>query len=395
MLSRDRPGWFCPLRKDVVVTRTFSRMLRLCAVIGIVGLACECQAQPTPIVPADNLPRAQNQSKFAVLSIGISRYDHVQHLQFTTHDAHHIAGAYREVGQLRPDRITLLVDQPPEQEPITTSRLTQRLEQFLSSAASAETVVIFFSGHGYAVDDNFYLVTSDFDPDKLEDTAFALDRLRNQLIECPAATKIVILDCCYSGAFGEAHRIRGERLASSFRIIPGCVAMTASSGLQESFEKQELGAGVFTYWLTRGLRGQANTNADQWVDMIELFDFVSSNVKAATDSRQTPAFSVDQSTAVPKVMPLVKPDRPSDLVGIIPFPLPPTPQTMEVVLDSIGRFPAANPRRTIGACNWVIKHADPNSKAAKMAHQLRDKIDQLILTGKARLGPIEEDEQPR
>jgi hypothetical protein len=150
---------------------------------------------------------------------------------------------------------------------------------------------------------------------------------------------------------------------------------------------------VFTHWLVLGLRGAANSKIDGAVDATEIFDFVSKGVRQTTSSQQSPAIAFDQTTEIPKIIELSKPDRPSDTVGIVPFPLPPSRETMSIVLDTIGRFPEANPRRTIGVCNWVLKHSETDSESSRQARKLIAEVDSLILSGKAVLGANESDEE--
>lgn len=329
-------------------------------------------------------------TSISVMSIGIADYMNFPDLKSPPADAQRVASAYREVGGVATQAAPLLTDRGPQQSPITSSIFRQRVTEFLRSRQANETVVLFFAGHGALVDDEFYLVTSDFQLDDPRHTGIILDELRKWLIDCPAKTKIIMLDCCHSGAFGQTSL---SKVAGSFRSVPGCVAITASSGEQASLEDDA--SGVFTRWLVRGLRGECNKNADDWIDVLELFEFVSKRTRDSTEMQQTPAISIDQFTAIPQLIHLQKPDRPSDRVGTIAFNLPATPETMTIAIDTIGRFAETNPRRVIGVCHWVQDHAEPNTPAAQAATELIQRLDKAILAGSLRLGDKDPKETPR
>ncbi|MGB7342959.1 MAG: caspase family protein [Pirellulaceae bacterium] len=330
------------------------------------------------------------ESKTRVMSIGISRFDAAPDLKYTTSDASQVAKAYGEVGQLPADQITLLID--GSDQVTDRQKLDKAISEFLQTANASDAIVLFFSGHGYRQDDAFYLVPSDFSIDSPAATGLSLARLREQLSVCKAQTKLVILDCCHSGSFGQTPDQKGE-MAATFRAIPGCVAITASRSDEESLETDRLKSGVFTHALVQGIRGRANTRVDSVIDVVELFQYASQIVRRDTSGRQSPAISMDQFDRIPVLMPLSKPDRPSDLVGVIPFPLPPSEQTMGIVIDTISRFPEAAPRRTIGVCHWVLKHASAESDAAKQARKLIDTVDAALLAGRCQLGEKEPEEQ--
>lgn len=338
-------------------------------------------------ISAENL--AKLPSDYRVLSIGISRYEELDSLDFTASDARRITRAYAEVGGVDENRLSTLVDDESPDISLSGALVTSHVQQFFGKCTSKDVAVFFFSGHGVRLPTGFALAASDFSVDDGQAGAISMESLRETLASCRARSKIVILDCCHSGAFGAAP----NDIAEPFRSVPRCVVVAASRPSEASLETQTLKSGVFTHWLERGLRGAANSKMDGEVDATELFEFVSKGVKQTTSGQQSPAIAFDQTTEIPRMIELRKPDRPSDMVGLIPFPLPPSPETMSIVIDSIGRFPEANPRRTIGVCNWVLKHSETGSESAKQARKLISEVDSLILAGKVVLGPKESDEE--
>jgi hypothetical protein len=64
------------------------------------------------------------------------------------------------------------------------------------------TVILYYSGHGLqstkAMDDLF-LATKNIRENKFEPSAIKISELRKLFSDCPAARKILLLDCCYAG----------------------------------------------------------------------------------------------------------------------------------------------------------------------------------------------------
>jgi hypothetical protein len=68
------------------------------------------------------------------------------------------------------------------------------------AAAAEDTFLVYFTGHGQTGPRNeLYLGLAETVPDELRVSALAFDLLRDVLSDCPAANRVVILDCCFSG----------------------------------------------------------------------------------------------------------------------------------------------------------------------------------------------------
>ena len=67
-------------------------------------------------------------------------------------------------------------------------------------------------------------------------------------------------------------------------------SFTASRDREQSFESPDWGGGhgIFTYYVGRGLAGEADANGDGIVTADELAEYVHANVRAATQGRQNP-----------------------------------------------------------------------------------------------------------
>jgi len=120
--------------------------------------------------------------------------------------------------------------------------------------------------------------------------------LLDQLEDCRARRQIVILDCCFSGAFargakGDDDIGLGERLVGEGR---GRVVLTASRSSEYSFEGEPLEGedaargSVFTSALVEGIRtGGADTDNDGNISVDDAYAYAFEQVRS-TGTHQTP-----------------------------------------------------------------------------------------------------------
>ena len=169
-------------------------------------------------------------------------------------------------------------------------RVAIEVEQFFRHATADDTLLLHISGHGELDEQGrLYFVAKDTDADLLFATALSARDVNQQIRASAARGVIVLLDCCYSGAFNRGDGSRAR--TTEFEVLEGRgrVVMTAASASQRSYGEDE--GGQFTRAVVAGLRtGDADTNQDGFVDAAELFDYVRRHVK---DKRQTPAFFAD------------------------------------------------------------------------------------------------------
>jgi formylglycine-generating enzyme required for sulfatase activity len=164
------------------------------------------------------------------------------------------------------------------------------LDRLSARATGAHVVLLYFAGHGIkGPRGTNYLCLSDTQRDDLDRTAISEGQLQNLLAAFTARRVVVVLDCCGSGAFGEASRdylrARGDAQA---RVI-----LASSARGESAHEDSSSKHGAFTYHLIRALSGQTNlTRKDGVLWLDELWDYLSrmvwTEVLASHDERQTP-----------------------------------------------------------------------------------------------------------
>ena len=111
-----------------------------------------------------------------------------------------------------------------------------------------------------------------------------------------AKSVTVFLDACFTGQTRNSEMLIANARPIVIRPIaaeipPNVTVISAASGSQISGSLEEKEHGLFTYYLLKGLGGDADSNKDKSININELKLFVSSKVKeqAALDGReQTP-----------------------------------------------------------------------------------------------------------
>ena len=161
-------------------------------------------------------------------------------------------------------------------------------------------VYVFFAGHGLASDDgqNMYLLPYDGSPELLDDTAILRDRLFNDIAKANPRSVTVFLDTCYSGSdrgsemlIADARPILLKAKESS--VPEGFTVFTAAAGDETAKPLEEAKHGMFSYFLMKGMEGDADTNGDKQITAGELHAYVKSNVVQQSGGTQTPELQGD------------------------------------------------------------------------------------------------------
>lgn len=251
--------------------------------------------------------RAQGQ-KWAVV-IGVSHYGDTQipSLRYAADDAQafHDWLVSRKGGGYAPSRVKLLINADA-----TGRNMKSALFSWLGQALEEDTVIVFFAGHGSPQSpdypNNLFLLPYDANYDDVATTGFPMWDIETALKRFIKAKKVVVIaDACHSAGVGQSFDIarRGSRgieinpissgLQNLSKIGDGVAVISASDERQLSQESQSWGGGhgVFTFFLLKGLNGEADYNRDGRVTLGELIPYVSEQVRRETRSAQSPTIA--------------------------------------------------------------------------------------------------------
>ncbi|MEU8248314.1 AAA domain-containing protein [Nonomuraea sp. NPDC048916] len=180
----------------------------------------------------------------------------------------------------------------------SATQLRYEIAEFLGQADQNDLVLLYVTGHGLRLTRStgeFFFAAIDTDYGRIEESAVGASFVNEQLEACPAAQKVVILDCCQSGGFVHGFATRDPKSTdSSLPLASRGVYVLSSSGAgQVSFAGEGDRPSVFTEEIINGLvTGQADHDGDGKVSVEDLFHHVSTRLSQRTlDTPQTPVKS--------------------------------------------------------------------------------------------------------
>jgi uncharacterized caspase-like protein len=244
--------------------------------------------------------REANRGQIWAVVIGISQYKTVRSLKYADKDALAFRDYLtRNVG-VTPNHMTVLTN-----EQATLFNLKRSLGTELKrKAGPKDTVIIYYAGHGAPEADasspdgdglEKYLIPYDADPQDLYSTALPMREVETIFHRLSAERVIFITDSCYSGATaGRTFSTAARRATLSDGFLTrlskgkGRVVLTASRAGEVSEERDDLGHGVFTYYLLEGLQGKADVDGDGLITVDEAYSYLSTHVPQATGQNQHP-----------------------------------------------------------------------------------------------------------
>ncbi|MEU6137244.1 caspase family protein [Nocardioides sp. NPDC047086] len=171
----------------------------------------------------------------------------------------------------------------------------RKVSSFFDDRGLDDLLLLHLSCHGVKDEDGrLYFATPDTEVDHLDATSLPADYVNRQMTRSRSRRIVLLLDCCYSGAFARGMMNRGDERMDIMERFDGRgrIVLTASSAMEYSFEGDQLaGQGkpsVFTSALVEGLAtGEADRDRDGFVSVDELYEFAFDRVRAVTPS-QTP-----------------------------------------------------------------------------------------------------------
>ena len=157
-------------------------------------------------------------------------------------------------------------------------------------------LIIFFAGHGLASSDGkeLYLLPQDGNPDRLERTALSRTDLFKEIISLNPKSVTLFLDTCYSGVSRDEQTLLASArpvriVADDQKDIPNNFTIFSASQLDQiSSGLKEAKHGIFSYYLMKGLEGEADINKDKKITNGELLAYMDENIyqKASELGRQ-------------------------------------------------------------------------------------------------------------
>jgi hypothetical protein len=232
--------------------------------------------------------KASSELKVWALVIGVSSYDHMPVLRYTDDDAYRMYAFLKspEGGAIDDAHIKVMID-----EEATKEGIIKNMKALYGKAGPNDLVMMYFSGHG--LKGAFLPIDYDGYNNKLDH-----DEINEIFKQSPAKYKLVIADACHSGSlFAMRDASAKNALASYYESLAqaqsGTALIMSSKSEETSLESSGLRQGVFSHFLIRGLKGEADTDENNIVNVKELYDYINKNVQDYTGRRQSPVIQGD------------------------------------------------------------------------------------------------------
>ena len=190
-------------------------------------------------------------------------------------------------GLFPPENVKLLLD-----EQATTDNVRRALSALRKVCGPDDTAWVYFAGHGAPEESDLFWVTHDTDVNDLYGSGLSSHQIDDALGRIKAGRLLVFLDCCHAAACTcQTNPTRDvltpERLLAAY-AGKGRLTFTSSDGAEKSVELPEHGHGAFTYFLARGLKGEADRAGDGVVTASELWDYLRGKVADASRNAGCP-----------------------------------------------------------------------------------------------------------
>jgi len=232
---------------------------------------------------------------------GIEKYENSPNATYAKADAQYFYEYARKGFGVSKQNIKLLLDRDAT---LTNTYVT--LEKWLPAKIKKNQtdLLIFFAGHGLASSngEELYILPQNSDPDLLRRTALSRKEFFDIILSLEPKSVTMFFDTCYSGVSRDEQTLLADarplRLLSeeqpnipkNFTIFSASELDQISSGLKEAKH------GIFSYYVMKGLEGNADINSDRKITNGELLSYLKDHVplKASELGReQTPALAGD------------------------------------------------------------------------------------------------------
>jgi hypothetical protein len=193
-----------------------------------------------------------------------------------------------------------------------------------------DLLLLYFSGHGLKhlpLGNKLFFAVKNSNKSLPIGTAVAASTLNDMMKASPSQKQVLLLDCCYSGAFSREFTRKGNtevNVRDHFEEGKGKFVLAASGGIEESYEydRPDKKLSVFTEVLVEGLRsGKADIDMDNEISFEDLWSFIEAEVPARKPGQRPQHLALEAHKKI--------------LIAHNPFPRQKLTNEIEAMLNSI------------------------------------------------------------
>jgi tetratricopeptide (TPR) repeat protein len=163
-------------------------------------------------------------------------------------------------------------------------KISEEIQEFLNERRPDDMLLLYFSCHGIKDEEGqLYFAATNTRRTILDSTAISADFINRVMFRSRSRRQILVLDCCYSGAFARGLLPRADKTIHTNEYFDqgrGRIVLTASDAMQYSFEENTLRVevtnpgSIYTRAIVDGLKtGKADLNQDGHVSYDELYEY--------------------------------------------------------------------------------------------------------------------------
>jgi hypothetical protein len=275
---RDTRDWLLTLDHDEYVDLALTENGLRAAVTAkgrlALGLYRPFPTQAQSAVPEPSRARTKTGREKALV-IGVSVYPPpIPKLPAVANDVREVAALLgSDKGEFVAQNVTSLVDQGANGQSILGA-----LQNTFRDVQPDDGVFVYMAGHGAVVKDKYFFVAHDSKADTLPTTGVPLTAIKTAFDTSSSQRAFLWLDFCHSGGIlardlegGPDDRAVIER---ALRVVQGQgkLILAACTPYQSAWESPQVGHGLFTDALLRGLKGGATKDGE--VTINSLYDYI-------------------------------------------------------------------------------------------------------------------------
>ncbi|MEU4765629.1 caspase family protein [Actinosynnema sp. NPDC023794] len=235
--------------------------------------------------------------------------------------------------------------------------VAEEIEGFFADRRRDDLLLLYLSCHGVKdPDGRLYFAVRNTKLHRLAATGVSAQFVNEQMNRSRSRRIVLLLDCCYSGAFTRF----GSKSTYDMHVRErfdghGRAVLTASNAMEYAFEGEQLSMNaaapsVFTAAVVQGLStGAADRDGDGRVSVHDLYEYVYESVQENTTGTQTPGMFA----SLHGTLYLARDPRASARTSLEFVPAPPSPGPALVPVEPSGAEPRDRPGRDWSRWRWT------------------------------------------
>ncbi len=221
----------------------------------------------------DTIKKKQESDAVAII-IGIQNYKKIPKSNYSNDDARMFAGYANKILGVKQQNIKMLIDDEAD-----NAEIYRAFQNWLPLKVKKNKtdIYVFYSGHGLPSDDgnSLYFLPHGADRDFISKTAINQSEIIAALQAAQPNSVTMFIDSCYSGLTrtGDALLASARPIAIKSKNVEyptNFTVISASSPEQISWSSAELKHGIFSYYLMKGMEGDADENKDGKITVGEM-----------------------------------------------------------------------------------------------------------------------------